>query len=148
MMGFGPSRPYRRLAASYSREWAWVFDGLGDGPIGDSGEVLGGAAGYEVDGVIGDEHTPPSLVRLATADGFDPSFQVRDALAGTINAADFAHLRRADMTLYRHAGGGLIFSVGSVAWCGALPAAGSQNAVGAITSNIARHMAESPGRTQ
>lgn len=148
MMGFGPSRPYRRLAASYSREWAWVFDGLGDEPIGDSGEVLGGAAGYEVDGVIGDEHTPPSLVRLATADGFDPSFQVRDALAGTVDAANLAHLRRADMTLYRHTGGGLVFSVGSVAWCGALPGAGSQNAVGAITSNIARHLAECPGRTQ
>jgi N,N-dimethylformamidase len=139
MMGFGESRPYRRLPDSYADEWAWLFDGVGENPIGDTGHVLGGAAGYEVDGVIEQRKTPPALARLATADDFDASFQVREPLARTLGAAECARLRRADMTIYRHAGGGLVFSVGSVAWCGALPAAGSDNPVGAITLNIATH---------
>jgi N,N-dimethylformamidase len=146
MMGFGPSRSYRRLAASHGDEWAWVFEGVGDQAIGDSGEVLGGAAGYEVDAVVEHEVAPPSLARLATADGFDPSFQVRDALAVTLNVSELASLRRADVTAYRHAGGGLVFSVGSVAWCGSLPSAGSHNAVGTITSNIARRLAQGPAK--
>jgi len=93
--------------------------------------------------VVAHDVTPPSLVRLATADGFDPSFQMPPALAGTLDTAELAGLRRADMAAYRHDGGGMVFSVGSVAWCGALPP-GSHNAVGAITSNIAKRLAESP----
>jgi N,N-dimethylformamidase len=136
MMGFGPSRPYRRLPSSYAPQWAWAFEGVGDRPIGDAGSMLGGAAGYEVDGVIESWPQPRGLVRLATADDFDDSFQLRRGLAGADAAGD-AVPRRADMTIYRHEGGGLVFSVGSVAWCAALPASG-QNAVGAITLNIAR----------
>jgi N,N-dimethylformamidase len=148
MMGFGSSRPYERLAASYRDEWAWIFDNVDDQRIGDWGIVLGGAAGYEVDGVIERMHTPPSLVRLATASEFDPSFQVREQLPSTIGAAERAQLRRADMTIYRHAGGGLVFSVGSVAWCGALPFAGTRNAVGAITFNIANHFIQRTGNSR
>jgi N,N-dimethylformamidase len=138
MMGFGPSRPYKRLEASYADDWAWIFDKVDDQPIGDSGMVLGGAAGYEVDGVIEQLHAPPSLVRLATAGDFEPSFQVREQLPFATDAAERAQLRRADMTIYRHRGGGLVFSVGSVAWCGALPCANDPNAVGSITLNIAK----------
>jgi N,N-dimethylformamidase len=148
MMGFGSSRPYRRLAASYRDEWAWIFDTVDERPIGDSGIVLGGAAGYEVDGVIERMHTPPSLVRLATAGDFDVSFEVRDPLPSAIGAAERAQFRRADMTIYRHTGGGLVFSVGSVAWCGALPFAGGRNAVGAITLNIAKRFAQRTGNSR
>jgi N,N-dimethylformamidase len=144
MMSFGPSRPYRRLAESYSGDWAWVFERVADGLIGDRGLVLGGAAGYEVDGVVPQLPTPPSLVRLAEATGFDSSFQVRKHLPIRADGEERERLRRADMTIYRHPGGGLVFSVGSVAWCGALPNAGDQNAVGEITSNIAKRFSERP----
>ena len=140
MMGFGPSRPYRRLRASHAAEWAWLFAGVGDELIGEEGSVLGAAAGYEVDGVIEQWPQPHGLARLATADDFDDSFQLRRALLSPM-AAGGGVPRRADMTIYRHAGGGLVFSTGSVAWCGALPARG-QNAVGAITLNVARRFEE------
>jgi N,N-dimethylformamidase len=148
MMSFGPSRPYRRLAQSYSPDWAWIFEHVEEGPIGDRGLVLGGAAGYEVDGVVDQLPTPPGLVRLAEATGFDASFQVRKHLPLTADGPERERLRRADMTIYRHAGGGLVFSVGSVAWCGALPGAGERNAVGEITSNIARRYSQLPLRRE
>jgi N,N-dimethylformamidase len=144
MMSFGPSRPYTRLAGSRIQEWAWVFDRVGDQPVGDWGLVLGAAAGYEVDAVVEGLPVPPSLVRLATAEDFDSSFQVRKHLPVLAGPRERERLRRADMTIYRHSGGGLVFSVGSVAWCGALPFAGSRNAVGEITSNIARRFAGTP----
>jgi len=50
------------------------------------------------------------------------------------------------MTIYRHRGGGCVFSAGSVAWLGALPDPGEQNAAGKITINLARQFAE-PRRT-
>jgi N,N-dimethylformamidase len=141
MMSFGPSRPYKRVTVSYSREWAWVFENVGERAIGDQGIVLGGAAGYEVDGVVERLPVPSSLVRLATANDFESSFQLREHLPIPADDEERRKLRRADMTIYRHHGGGLVFSVGSVAWCGALPFAGSRNAVGEITSNVAKHFA-------
>jgi len=48
MMSFGPSRHYKRLPGSMHGEFAGVFAGVDAQPIGDSGIVLGGAAGYEV----------------------------------------------------------------------------------------------------
>jgi hypothetical protein len=51
--------------------------------------------------VVAHDVTPPSLVRLATADGFDPSFQMPPALAGTLDTAELAGLRRADMAAKR-----------------------------------------------
>ena len=144
MMSFGPSRPYGRLTGSYAPEWAWVFDRVGDQPVGGWGLVLGAAAGYEVDAVLDGLPVPPSLVRLATAKDFDSSFQVRTHMPVFAGPGERERLRCADMTIYRHSGGGLVFSVGSVAWCGALPFAGSRNAVGEITSNIARRFASRP----
>ncbi len=107
------------------------------GPIGDSGTVLGGAAGYEVDAVIRSEETPKNLVRLATADDFDDSFQVRPEIWLADGDAERETLRRADMTIYRHTGGGEVFCTGSVAWIGSLPERGTNNNVGTIMKNLA-----------
>jgi N,N-dimethylformamidase len=135
IMSFGPSRPYRRLEGSYVAEYAWLFDGVGE-VFGDSGTVLGGAAGYEVDAVLRSEETPANLVRLAVADGFDDSFQVRPDLWLADGEAERAAMRRSDMTIYRHEAGGLVFSASSVAWIGALPAPEEDNDVGRIMLNL------------
>lgn len=144
IMSFGPSRPYRRLEGSYAADHAWLFDGVSDGPIGASGSVLGGAAGYEIDAVVRSEETPKSLVRLATADGFDASFQVRPELWLADGDAERETLRRADMTIYRHGGGGQVFCTGSVAWIGAVPGPGETNDVGVLMTNLARGFAARP----
>ncbi len=137
IMSFGPARPYRRLEASFGSEYDWLFREVDDGPIGDSGTVLGGAAGYEVDAVIRSEETPKNLVRLATADDFDDSFQVRPEIWLADGDAERETLRRADMTIYRHTGGGEVFCTGSVAWIGSLPERGTNNNVGTIMKNLA-----------
>lgn len=137
IMSFGASRPYRRLDGSHDPRYAWLFEGIGDEPIGDDGTVLGGAAGYEVDAVVRSQETPPNLVVLATADGFDDSFQVRPDVWLADGDVERKTLRRADMTIYRHKGGGHVFCTGSVAWLGALPGPGLQNAVGQVMKNLA-----------
>lgn len=137
IMSFGPSQPYRRLEGSFGAEYSWLFDNVSDAPIGDRGTVLGGAAGYEVDAVVRSQETPASLVRLATAAGFDESFQVRPDVWLADGDAERETLRRADMTIYRHAGGGQVFCTGSVAWIGALPTPGEDNNVGQIMKNLA-----------
>ncbi len=137
IMSFGPARPYQRLEGSFAPEYSWLFDGLSVAPIGDSGTVLGGAAGYEIDAVVRSQETPKSLVRLATADGFDDSFQVRPDVWLADGNVERETLRRADMTIYSHAGGGQVFCTGSVAWIGALPKPGESNNVGQIMKNLA-----------
>lgn len=137
IMSFGASRPYQRMEGSHDPRYAWLFEGIGDEPIGDDGTVLGGAAGYEVDAVVRSQETPPNLVVLATADGFDDSFQVRPDVWLADGDVERKTLRRADMTIYRHKGGGHVFCTGSVAWLGALPGPGLQNAVGQIMKNLA-----------
>lgn len=136
MMSFGPSRPYRRLEASYRSDFAWIFDGVDSDVFGRGGTVLGGAAGYEVDATLRRDDTPDTLVRLAVADDFDDSFQLRPDLFVADGAAERATLRRSDMTAYRHEGGGLIFSASSVAWIGALPGPGDDNDAGRIMRNL------------
>ncbi|NGO66566.1 hypothetical protein G6N76_23130 [Rhizobium daejeonense] len=137
IMSFGPARPYQRLEGSFAPEYGWLFDGISAAPIGDSGTVLGGAAGYEIDAVVRSQETPKNLVRLATADGFDDSFQVRPDVWLADGNVERETLRRADMTIYSHAGGGQVFCTGSVAWIGALPKPGESNNVGQIMKNLA-----------
>ncbi|WP_244490394.1 N,N-dimethylformamidase beta subunit family domain-containing protein [Rhizobium sp. Root708] len=136
IMGFGQSRSYRRLSGSYSGEYAWLFEGVTSDQFGGEGTVLGGAAGYEIDAVITSQVTPKNLVRLAVADGFDDAFQVRPDLWIVEGDSERAALRRADMTAYRHEGGGIVVSMSSVAWIGALPGAGHDNDVGRIMRNL------------
>ncbi len=136
IMSFGPSRPYRRLEGSHHSEFAWIFDGVTSDVFGESGTVLGGAAGYEVDAVLRSGETPENLVRLAVADGFDESFQVRPDLWVADGEAERTALRRSDMTAYRHESGGFVFSVSSVAWIGALPGPEEDNDVGRIMRNL------------
>ncbi len=141
IMSFGPARPYRRLEASYGGEYAWLFDRVSGDSFGDSGTVLGGAAGYEIDAIVRSQETPANLVRLAVADGFDSSFQVRPEVWLADGDAERETLRRADMTVYRHKGGGLVFCTGSVAWLGALPGPGDSNDAGQIMINLAQGFA-------
>ncbi len=135
MMGFGPARPYRRCRGN--AEWDWVFAGA-TGPVGATGRVLGGAAGYEVDRADIRLGTPPQTVVLAVADGFGAEYETDANEYFPGGAPDRAAARRADLTARRDEGGGFVVSVGSVAWCGALPLDGEANAVGAITATLLR----------
>jgi N,N-dimethylformamidase len=136
LMGFGPARPYLKCATAEAAAWAWIFDGVEPGPIGSTGRVLGGAAGYEVDRIDARLGTPADTVVLAQATGFGPAYETdgNDYFPGGV--AEREQSRRADMAVRRHEGGGFVFSVGSVAWCGALPIGAETNPVGSLTANV------------
>ncbi|HVZ00875.1 MAG TPA: N,N-dimethylformamidase beta subunit family domain-containing protein [Dongiaceae bacterium] len=132
-MGFTRSRPFRRTPESHAADLAWLFDGVGETPIGADGIVLGGAAGYEIDCRSAKWGTPAGTLLLAVADGFDAAFET-DPDAGVEGMPPV----RSEMTLTRHRGGAMTFAAGSVAWCGALPHAQQMNPVGLITRNLLR----------
>jgi len=133
-MGFSRAQPFRRTPDSYAADLAWLFEGVGDEPIGDSGLVLGGAAGYEIDARSLRWKTPAQSRLLAIAEGFDEGYVIdSDATEDGLPAP-----ARAEMVLTESASGSMVFAASSVSWCGALPQAGTMNAAGRITRNLLR----------
>ena len=66
--GYDVSLPYHREPGSYDERAAFIFDGVPpDAVIGDSGLVMGGAAGLEVDRADVSLGTPPHALVVATA---------------------------------------------------------------------------------
>jgi N,N-dimethylformamidase len=136
-MGFSASQPFHRTPESHAADLAWLFEGVGDAPIGADGLVLGGAAGYEIDARSARWKSPRHTRLLAVAEGFDAGYVIdSDATEDGLPAP-----ARAEMTLTRCDSGGMIFAASSVSWCGALPQSGMMNAVGHITRNLLRRMA-------
>ena len=143
-LGVGLSAFGSGEAASYLRAGdvdpgaARVFAGLdADVSIGHGGAVLGGAAGFEVDNhdpLLGSPDDATLLASATMGEGYDvwPD-DVRDTAA-----AQPKH--RADMVLRRPAGGGTVFSVGSIAWTGCLEA-DDDNPVALVTENVLRELA-------
>ena len=147
--GPSESQPYRRGRDSFDPRAAFIFEGIGDDePIGDTGLIMGGAAGHELDRADTALGTPPHALVVATARGFSDGYQhcVEEVLAsdsrqgGTVNP-----LVRADMAYFETREGGAVFSVGSIAWCGSLSHNDYDNAVSRITGNVLkRFSAEDP----
>lgn len=145
LMGFDGARPFTRTSQSYGSSASWLFEGVVGETFGDEGIVLGAAAGYEVDAT--DKHlgTSPDTIIIARAAGFPDSF-AHDATRWYERGESERKERRcAEMTLRHLAAGGLIFSASSVAWCGALPASGT-NDVGRITVNLLGRLASAKDR--
>jgi N,N-dimethylformamidase len=131
-MGFSHAQPFRRTPESYAADLAWLFEGVGDEAIGAQGLVLGGAAGYEIDARSTRWKTPAETRLLAVAEGFDAGYVIdSDATEDGLPVPP-----RGEMTLMQCASGSMVFAASSVSWCGALPQAGTTNAVGRITSNL------------
>lgn len=146
--GLGPGRPYTRLPDSFHPSAKWVFDGIGDDePIGDHPGLISshGAAGFEIDRADHSLGTPWRTLLLASATGFSDSYQhcseeilVSDsAQGGSVNDAV-----RADMVLLDYPNDGAVFSVGSIAWCGALSYNNNDNTVSKVTQNVLRRFLE------
>jgi N,N-dimethylformamidase len=135
-MGFSRAQPFRRTPESDAPDLAWLFDGVGDAPIGEDGLVLGGAAGYEIDARSQRWKTPAQSRLLAVADGFDAGYVIdSDATEDGLPVP-----ARGEMALTQSASGSMVFAASSVSWCGALPQSGTMNAVGRITVNLLRRM--------
>ena len=126
--GFDYSMPYHRLEDSYDPRAAFIFEGIGkDEVIGNFGLKQGGAGGVEIDRAGYDMGTPPHALVLARATGFSDEYQLTFEAA---SVGDWTQARqrggsqnplvRSDLVYFEGPGGGGVFSVGSIAWCGSL----------------------------
>ena len=149
--GFDRSSPYRRQPGSFDPRAAFIFDGIGDDElIGDFPALTMhyGAGGFELDRFDPALGSPRHALVLASSFGHSDSYQhvIEEVLmsdsaqGGSTNP----HVR-SDLVFFETPNGGAVFSVGSIAWCGALSANGYDNTVSRITDNVLRRfVAEEP----
>jgi N,N-dimethylformamidase len=140
------SRPYTRNPDSFDPRAAFVFQGVGNEPIGDfpSLQLPGGAAGEEIDRYDYALNSPPTTLVLATANGFGNDYLwVVEEINGTTNVSTAGGpgqppnpLVRADMTLSYYPKGGAVFSVSSISYTGSLYFNHFDNNVARITTNV------------
>jgi N,N-dimethylformamidase len=147
--GFDMSLPYRIEADPQDERVRFILDGIDpEAPLSGGGSVLGGPAGFEIDRADRALGTPAAAVVVASADGFSNAYQgaVEDVTTADSRqgGADSA-LVRSDVVFFETGRGGAVFSVGSIAWCGALRQDGKETPVGKMTWNVlARFLDETP----
>ncbi|GAA1003163.1 N,N-dimethylformamidase [Acrocarpospora pleiomorpha] len=116
----GSGAPYRRVARDPATDW--VFDGVRARDFGADG-VSGGAAGLEIDSAAPPLGTADEAIVLATSVGHDDDMlEARENFNMTSRVLGGGRNPRvhADLVLVPRAGGGAVFSVGSIAFAGAL----------------------------
>ncbi len=140
--GFDTALPYYRQPGGDDPRAAFIVEGIGrDEPIGAGGLVMNGAAGLELDRADGSLGTPPHALVVATATGFSDSYQhvVEEIAASDSKQGGTVEPRvRADVVYFETPGGGAVFSVGSITWCGSLSQNNYDNAVSRMTENVLR----------
>ena len=143
--GFGWQRGigYRRTERGRSPEFAWVFEGVEDDPIGDVGLNMGGAVAIEFDRCDPEEGSAADVVVLATATPEAPGF-FRAFEFGPGRAPDPAV--RCDMTLWRLPSGGRVFSLSSIAASGCLTFGHPEGALARVCTNVLRDFVGPSGR--
>ncbi|MEA2583055.1 MAG: hypothetical protein QOF33_1140, partial [Thermomicrobiales bacterium] len=103
-----------------------------------------GAAGHDVDRYDRGLGTPAHPLPLATPTGFSDGYQavVEEILMADSRQGGMTNPRvRSDIVYVDFPNGGAVFSVGSIAWCGALSADGYDNTVARVTGNVLRRFA-------
>lgn len=138
--GTGKGKPYRANTAYASDpRLSWIFDGISvEDPIGEHG-FGGGASGDEIDRLDYELGSPPHTFVLATSEQHDDSFGLfnEDSMFPMVNTLGSNCDRvRSDLTYYETAGGGAVFSVGSINWMSSLGWDAYENNVARMTSNV------------
>lgn len=140
--GFDKSLDYRIRCAPDDERAGFILNGIDpDLPLGGSGSVLGGPAGFEIDRADPGLGTSPSAVVVASAEAFSDAYQgaVEDVTtADSRQGGSVSELVRSDVVFFETEASGAVFSVGSIAWCGALrdPDSGRETQVGRLTWNV------------
>ena len=131
---------YRRQPGAADPRAAWILAGVEGAVIGDFGLSGGGAAGFELDRADISLGTPADAVVVASSEGHGPSFVVvpEELLShlATVSGERPSRLLRADMAYSELPGGGAVFAVGSITFCGSLSHYGYDNAVSRILRNV------------
>ena len=133
---------YRRLPASHEKRFAWMFDGIAEDVLGDYGLSGGGAAGFELDRADADLGTPDNAVILARSEHPPASMTLvlEEMLShlSTVSGEPPADLMRAEIIYFETPGGGAVFSVGSITFCGSLWHNGFEGPVSRLLENVVR----------
>ena len=142
--GFDKSAPYY-VNPDLEDNVAFVFEGVdvADGILGDQRSlVLGeGAAGFELDRINHELGTPSGTYLLASTrhTDFSDSYQaaVEDTMmSDSMQGGSVNENVRSDLALVTYPNGGAMFSVGSIAWSGALSVEDYQSDVSRVTRNV------------
>lgn len=143
--GFSRACGYRRLEASYNSPAARFFEGVGAGVIGDKGHVLGGAVGDEIDRYDQALGSPEHAYVLATSTGLGNEYQVviedMTLMLPDLGGQQKPEMVRSDMVVFPIDGGGAVFSIGSIAYGGALAWNGCDNDLSRVTANVLKAFA-------
>lgn len=143
--GTGPGVPYRRTEASRDPGLSWMFAGVGGGGGGVGGDLIGerglggGASGDEIDRYDVRNGSPEGALTLATSTGHGDEFgiAVEDLSFPALNTLGTqTSLIRSDIVYYVGAGGGAVFSVGSINWYCSLAWDAYDNDVARLTGNV------------
>ncbi len=137
---------YRRLPASYAPAHAWIFEGIEGETIGGYGLSGGGAAGFELDRADVDLGTPENAAILAVSEDPPASFiTVPEELlthTSTISGEEPDELKRGEIVYFETPGGGAVFSVGSITFCGSLWHDGAfDGQISRLLENVVRRFA-------
>lgn len=133
--GFDRAAPYTRTDEADDSRVAWIFDGIDSVEFGDFG-VGGGAAGQEIDRYDPRLGSPGHALVVATARNHSPlMLRTKEEFHATVPDGPDEHVR-ADVVFFETPAGGAVFSVGSIAWFGALAAEGYDNDVARMTANV------------
>jgi N,N-dimethylformamidase len=131
---------YRRQPGADDPRAAWILEGVKQDRIGDFGLSGGGAAGFELDRADPRLGTPEGAIVVASSEGHGAHFVVvpEELLThiSTVSGEPPARLLRADMTYAELPGGGAVFAVGSITFCGSLSHNGYDNDVSRILKNV------------
>ncbi|ONG56091.1 N,N-dimethylformamidase [Pseudoroseomonas deserti] len=140
--------PYAFLDAIRDPRVAFMRDGIEDisapgAPLGERGLMGGGAAGHELDRADVTLGTPRHALVIGRAVLTDPSYQpVNEERRDHTWPAAREEIIRSDLTFFETAGGGAVFSVGSMNFIGALPVDGYENVAARLVTNIIRRFAD------
>jgi N,N-dimethylformamidase len=143
--GFDICSYYRRQPDSRDPRAAFIFDGVDDEIIGDFGLIGGGAAGLELDCISSRLGSPPNTLRLASSENHSALVALVNEEFGVVPpnlGGDQNDRVRADLAFAELPGGGAVFSVSSIAWCGSLSHNCYDNNVSRITANVLRRFSD------
>ena len=129
-------------AARSNPKVSWIFDGVTADTVGGEGFSGHGAAGFELDRVDKRLGSPQSAIVVASSENHPPEApwvlvpEEQLTHITTIPGQSHKALIRADMTWFDVPGGGEVFSVGSITFCGSLPVNGFDNDISRILHNV------------
>ena len=139
---------YRRRPEADDPRASWIFEGVTGEIIGDHGLSGHGAAGFELDRADHALGTPQHALVLARSENHPPEapwILVPEEMLThllTVPRVPARELIHADMTFFETAGGGAVFSTGSITFCGSLMTNGFDNDCSRILDNVVRRFSD------